>query len=142
MRITLLRQKLLRFFTYVGATFTDIYDILLEANCTIKLLVEIFKKLLKHLCSSSGEYVGVYIFTMETFLMLGLNQFFINVILKQLYPDRIGNRFNNFKICNIGQHWIRVAVEGSDIVIYDSDVLRSKSIKALTDKKYNFASCP
>ena len=97
--------------------------------------------MLPHLCRLTGNYVvTLFILTMESFLSFGLSEPFIEEMIRRWYPRHIEDAFNNFKIRNIGQHWVREEIQGDETILYDSHIV--PQVKALTEKPYTFLDGP
>ena len=160
-KMNLLNQTLIMFFSFKDGVMSHVRHIFLNNNCVDKILMNQLVELLNYLCDVAGEQVGLFVFTMETVLSVGIHQDFVNAILKRLYPNHISDQFKNFLIVNTGQHWIRVEEDGRTRIIYDSDFIYKISKFAncpkqvdkvlcglcalcfeFNDKIYKFANCP
>ena len=124
----------------INGKVTNVQPPILIKKChSYEVIVELLKRFLKDLCNLADKYTALFIFTMETVTFMGLHSYYIDSIIKHLYPNHITDQWNNFRICNIGRHWIRVANNGRESSIWDSQVFQQVF---LTSKRFKFKDCP
>ena len=124
--------------SFKDGVISHVQHILLEKKCSYNVFINQLEDILNYLCDVAGEQVGLFMFTMETVLSVGIHQDFVNAILKRLYPNHISDGYKDFRFVNIGWHWIRFEMDGRTIFIYDSDFC----CKSNFCKSFKFANCP
>ena len=138
-KANLVNQIVIIILSFKDGVISHVRHIFLKNYCSYEILKSKLEETLNYLCDVAGEQVGLFIFTMETVLSVGIHQAFVNSILKRLYPKHNSDRFNNFQIVNIGRHWIKA--DWRTRVIYDSDFY-SENYSEFILNSFKFAICP